>query len=66
MKRKFLLLATVQKLKGNCLRYEISDICSHLQVDKFVLELRFPAMQSQENSLPKSSSQRKVISSNEG
>lgn len=37
LKRKFLLLATVQKLKGNCLRYEISDICSHLQVDKFVL-----------------------------
>lgn len=27
----------MQKLKGNCLRHEISAICSHLQVDKFVL-----------------------------
>lgn len=37
MKRKFLLLVNVEKLKGNWLRYEISDICSHLQIDKFVL-----------------------------
>lgn len=37
MKKKVLLLADVQKLKGNCLSYAISAKCSHLQVDKFVL-----------------------------
>lgn len=34
---KFLLLVNVEKLKVNWLRYDISDIRSHLQIDKFVL-----------------------------
>lgn len=33
MKRKFLLSVNVEKLKGN----EISDLCPHLQIDKFPL-----------------------------
>lgn len=37
LKMKFLLLVNVEKLKVNWLRYDISDIRSHLQIDKFVL-----------------------------
>lgn len=37
LKRKFLLLVNVEKLTVNWLRYEISDIDSHLQIDKSVL-----------------------------
>lgn len=32
-----MLLVSVEKLKENWLRYDISDICSHAQIDKFVL-----------------------------
>lgn len=36
-KGNFLLLVSVEKLIENWLRYDISDICSHTQIDKFVL-----------------------------
>lgn len=32
-----MLLVNVEKLKVNWLRYEISDLCSYLQIDKCVL-----------------------------
>lgn len=32
-----MLLVSVEKLIENWLRYDISDICSHTQIDKFVL-----------------------------